>query len=156
MGLVGRPLFPRLAKRFLVRQGAAEELETGTVLVPTTNADDLLRTGKIARTTGNAQLRTDTYTVPSGKRWRLQNIYVYRADASATADTGTITDTNGNAVKVIYQTFSGAESMNNLTGTPSSPLILEQGWTIVIDFTTSGVAASLIESAIFYEEEDAF
>jgi len=157
MGLISKPIFPRLAKRFQVRQGSSEQLETGLVLVPITDADRLLRAGKISTTTSEAQSRTDTYTVPSGKRWTLQNVYIFRDDQASGApyDTIAIIDTNGNTATVANQQFSGVESMNNLTGTPSSPIILESGWQIVITFSTSGVT-STITSSIVYEEEDTF
>ena len=147
MGFISKPIFARLAKRFEIRQDAAQSLESGGVLVPITNADELVRLRKEQVETATATNKTSNFTVPLGKLWRVWIVSIERQQADGTNYTY-INAPNGDSIliattatsKTHFQTFHG--------GMP-----VQEGWTIQV---TAGTGTSGgITNAIYYEEEDA-
>lgn len=68
IGVIKRPILSKLATRYNISQ-VGSSLHLGDTLIPTINADDLVKSLKQTSTTGTATARTDVYTVPAGKVW---------------------------------------------------------------------------------------
>jgi len=150
MGLVGRPIFPRLARRFLVRQQSDQQLETGAMLVPTTNADELLLSPKTATIYVSATGATHTFTVPAGKRWHVKSCSGIRESGQAQEIKIQVTAPGGGDTIIGQGLTTGyILYLNGLN------FKLDEGSTVVVDYTAS-VGAGDITSSLIYEEEDLF
>ena len=145
MGFVSKPIFAKLARRFQIRQEAAESLQSGQTLVPTTDADDFVREPKSQTTSGTATGRTDTYTVPLGKTWRVLAINAARANAGDNY----IYIVDG-AIEPMLD-FNAAST--NLCWNDASGLRIGEGRGIKVQMS-AGTSGALV-SIIYYLEEDA-
>ena len=143
MGIVSKPIFAKLAKRFQIRQESAESLRSGDVLVPVTDADDFVREPKFQTTSSTTTGRTDTYTVPLGKTWRVLAINAARANAGDNfiyVSDGTIEPIlayNAASTNLVWNTF---------------PLRVGEGKSIKVQMS-AGTSGALV-SNIYYLEED--
>ena len=68
---IKKPIFGRLLNRFGIAQGSSPALYMGDTVVPVTSADELTKKITGQRTSSSTTARTDTYTVPAGKRWLM-------------------------------------------------------------------------------------
>ena len=147
MGLVSKPVFPRIAKRFQVRQESSEQLETGKVLVPVTNADDLIKTPKVQEASDTATGVTHTFSIPEGKIWTIKGISGQRQQQGSIQIA--IVDSDGYQIVLNYgtatDTFVAFPYLNFRMGT---------AWSIQIVYGTGTSGA--MNSGILYEEEDLF
>lgn len=142
MGFISKPIFAQLAKRFSVRQAGVEQLESGQVLVPVTNADELVRSVKLAQTTGSTTARNDDYTVPLGKTWYILVISMSRSNTGVNSMQPTIDG-------VLFDLNQGS---GTFLAWDKYPLRVKQGDTIRCAFA-SGTSGPLT-SSIYYLEED--
>lgn len=123
---------------------SAPQLELGNVLVPVTQADGLLLRSKGQAVTGSATSRTDTYTVPSGKKWNIKNILLIRANAAIMAIQFLLQGTG-----YFVQYSLATDTYMKYIGTD---IILLPGDAVVCTFNTGTSGA--LDSVIVYEEED--
>ena len=145
MGLISKPIFSRLAKRYDIRQAASESMESGQVLVPVTNADELLRIAKGSSTTApNNTARTDTYTVPNNKKWILYWATCARAN---TGDNIIDLQISGSRYTITRNTAS------TLLNVALNQIPLSAGDSVIIEMQ-AGTSGALY-SYVFYAEEDA-
>ena len=149
MGLISKPIFSRLAKRYGIRQASSEALESGQVLVPTTNADSLL---KVAKATGLKQTMTDgnlTFTVPSGKRWHVKFLGIKRENTGEiTVDIYGSYELPGVDEVPLYYVASGTTHFDSVD------LTLDEGTIIQTTFGTGTIGNCYF--GLVYEEEDLY
>jgi len=144
MGLISKPIFARLAKRFQVRQTTVEQLETGNTLVPVTIADDLLKTVVFA---GQAEVATDathTFPVPAGKTWTLQAVSMNRDNAAAMRISA-----GESEYRVRLATGAATDTVASWTGS----LLLKQNQVVEAVYST-GVSGDLVTTITYIEEDD--
>lgn len=145
MGFISKPIFARLVKRFQIRQDKTEFLENSHYVVPVTDADALVRETKYQTTTGTATNRTDTFTVPLGKRWHMLSFCASRTNAGVIS------------IQIVVQ--GQAMEINATAATATAgywnyyPMRLDAGDSAQIVFN-SGTSGPLT-SVIYYLEEDA-
>lgn len=147
MGFISKPIFSRLAKRFQIRQAASEQLESGQVLVPITNADELVRERKEQVETATATNKTSNFTVPLGKLWRVWIVSVEREQADGTNYTY-LNHPNGDSIMIATTPTSKTHFQTFYGGLP-----VQEGWTVQV-IAGTGTSGG-ITNAIYYEEEDA-
>ena len=145
MGFISKPIFSRLASRFQIRQAASEQLESGQVLVPTTNVDELLRVNQSKIDTGTATDLDSSWTVPSGKLWR---IWAWGCDRDQAGTAKVWLECQTNYVKWIAVSASATAHGGILNGLP-----LREG--DVINISAGTGTSGDISNSIFYTEEDA-
>lgn len=101
-------------------------------------------TGVVVTATGVKTL----LTVPSGKRWRLKNVYATQATGTFTMNLVGIND----GVTTHYLLFV-SPSANQVIQEPIPDVVLESGWTIVANVDTKSVDGTLNGSALVDEED---
>ena len=151
MGIINKPLFPKIAKRFSVQQDNNQMLQTSDALVPITNADDYVRTAKLNSTTTTAASGAIYLEVPAGKRWYLKGADAWRIN------TGTIYLYIDGMINGVYQVHNindpnPTSSVVYARYDPGQPIIMEEGWTITGDFGAG--TSGMLGISIVYEEED--
>jgi hypothetical protein len=147
---IKKPIATQLYKRFNVSQDSPF-LYLGDTVIPITNADELTKTNKSQKTTGTATTRTDTYTVPVGKRWIM-------IDAGWTGNF-TVGDcywavnfNDGNGDQTIYYVASAQDSGASRGGLYVRGVTLLPGNSFTVIRATA--ASGSIISNILYQEED--
>lgn len=151
-GEVKKPLWGKLAKRFLVSQGSSPQMVLGDTLTPITNADSLVFDPKILESSNGVDCTTTgwktIWTVPAGKRYTILCLEVWLGTGStARADKfGILYDT---ARCTIYKVTAASQLVNYLT----TPLKCEQGWSIQVNVSTSN-AGDYFTGEMLYLEED--
>jgi hypothetical protein len=135
----------RLQTKFALSNIDQEEFTLIDSVQPVTSVDDFIVTSVGQGTNGTAASRTDTYTVPSGKLWKVQVISGARAQAAAiiayiSTPTATQIDLTLGLATDIDFSWKGPE------------LTLQAGWSVIVSFG-SGVSGTL-RSGILYEEYD--
>jgi len=142
-GIIQKPIYPRLQERFKLQQNGNPFLVLSDVLIPTTDADEIVRTPSQQQTISTNTTRTDTYTVPIGEIWYLKNVSIN-------------TDYNRNIY--VYKTVSGTNFLVYYNGgsTPAVNLTNQdlkilpgEAITIVMGAASSGA----ITSCIIYNRE---
>lgn len=144
-----KPLLHRLGKRYgVVLEDPVKDNVTQIrpEIILVSQADDLLKVTKGQETTGTATARTDTYAVPSGKRWRLVSAVASRANAEAINFYARLNGTS--------YFFDRAGATTTIHAANFNPVTVDENDAVIIEFAT-GVSGSLT-STIIYEEEDAF
>ncbi len=152
MGIVGKPIVAKLSKKFQVRQFATEQLETGAIITPITNVDNLVIDTKILSAIVAVSTPGTVYTshvVPLGKRWRIVAINIYVASGTFTFDQFVI-GTPTAQVPIYRQTAAAT-----LTTQTTTDIKLTEGQ--FIGFNVPAVTgAGNANATLMYEEEDAY
>ena len=138
---INKPVLKPVIKRYNLAQGV-ESLYMPDEIQPVFDIDQTLWVLKGQSTTSpNGTTRTDTYTCPLGKLWRMKAISLYRAQASSIAVQLTISGTT-----YVFNQQASANFFN----VDMYDILIKEGDSIVITFN-SGTSGAL-ESYILYEE----
>lgn len=141
-------IITRLISRFKLQELSPETFKLSETITPITNADDLLKTSKIASTgaidiSGGA---TTLFTVPAGKRWLVWGL-------SKGATVGSVS------------VYANDTSENNaifyvINGTTASTIVVAQNFPLEeldkLICSVGNVADTSITFRVYYWEEDAY
>ena len=150
MGIVNKPIYPKIATRFGVQQDNGQSLTTGTEIIPVTNADELIRTPKLVAVSNGASDTTITLTVPPKKRWHVRSLvferggsgfmYFYIYDDGSTLNTWSLSTPAGTTGT--YMRYD-----------PGVEVVLNPGWQIIGALGSTTTAGTVYLTA-YIEEED--
>lgn len=153
MGRVSKPVMAKLGKRYGVLQEAAQSLETGTILTPVTNADELVKIPNIA-TVGpvaiSATGKVNVVSVPKGKRWTVYAAEILLSTGTYTFNAIYATAKDGSTACTMYYTATAA---TRLVTNGMAPFILNEDMQLGVEvaaFTGAGNATFFYA----YVEED--
>lgn len=150
-------IIPRLFSRLKLQEFTDQVFALDETVSPVTNIDDLLKTYNVTlrgtytvAVSGTGQLYV--FTVPAGKRWKLNAIMMYLSTGTWTVNQILVDDGTTNAGLEI-KTYSTA--VTNLAEMISADIRLEPGWKIGFYVDTFTGAGNLV-AGIHYIEEDAY
>jgi len=145
MNAIKKPIYPKLNSRYNVSQDQ-QPLYLGNVLVPTTSADDLTAYAKVQQTASSAASRSDAYTVPTGKMWKLKFVQAQRDVIGSVQITCVI---DGVSMQLYYNSAVTALISTTLS---LNDMRLKQG--DVLNVVFGAAAAGTLNSGIIYDEYD--
>lgn len=153
MGRVSKPVMAKMGKRYGVLQDANQALQTSDILIPITNADELVKTPLIA-TVGpvaiSATGKLNIVSVPVGKRWTVYAAEVLLSSGTYTFNAIYATAKDGSTACTMYYVAAGS---TRLVTSGMAPFILNEGMQLgveVLSFTGAGNATFFYA----YVEED--
>ena len=143
---ITKPLLRRLFARFGIMQSGDPVMQLTPGVMGVYDADQLVAQAKAQTTQGATTNRTDTYTVPAGKEWRLVSSILYRAQSGSC-------DINATFASVTVNQIRQIAAFTNETYLQWERITMREGDSIIFVFA-AGTSGS-IGSTILYEEYDA-
>jgi hypothetical protein len=140
-----KPIFSKLQTKLALQQTNQPKLFLSDAIIPVVDVDFILAQTKAQQVSSTATTRTDVYTVPQGKFWKVKSVSMNRANTGA-LDVYCGIDSAANC-------HIAATATSTLTAVLINDLKLKGGDTISLN-AQSGTSGTIILS-ITYEEYDA-